>query len=118
MLADAGISAKVGTRITWGERLQGSAVPAINMAVASKVTIYHMSGASSYNQYRVQVNIYGVTYGAAELTARAVFLFLSAHKSGTFQGVFLENEDNLRSVGSNDADKLFGIRQDYQIHHS
>jgi len=118
MLGNAGISARVGTRITWGERLQGSAVPAINMDVASKLTIYHMTGASSYNKYRVQINCYGNSYADAKLTSRAVSDFLSTYQAGDFQGIFEENAPDRRIAGSNDADKLFGVSQDYQIHHS
>ena len=118
MLADTDITALTSTRITWGERSQGSTVPAVNMTIISGPDSYHMGGASAYREYRVQVDCYGVTYGAAKTTARAVQALLSGHSGAQFQGVFLVGERDLRSAGSNDAESLFSVSQDYQIHHS
>ena len=116
LIADSGVSAIVSSRIAWGERKQGTAVPDILLTVISRPRDYHMTGSSNPVEYRVQVDCYGVTYASAKTTSRAVDTLLSGYSGGNFQAVFTVGERDLRSAGGNDADKLFGVSLDYLIH--
>jgi hypothetical protein len=116
LLANSGVSALVSSRIAWGERIQGTAVPDILLTVISRPRDYHMTGASNPAEYRVQADCYGKTYASAKTVSRAVDALLSGYSGGNFQAVFTGGERDLRSAGSNDADRLFGVSLDYLIH--
>jgi hypothetical protein len=77
MLADAGISALVGTRVNWVVRPQSSALPAIVLNVIDTLPDYTMQGPSGLASSRVQVTCWSITYAAAKAVARAVEALLS-----------------------------------------
>lgn len=118
LLATTAVTDEVSTRIYWGERPQGSAVPALVLRVISKPLAYHMTGTSNPVEYRVQADCYGTTYSDAKLAARAVDNLLDGYNSGDFQGVFTVGERDLRDAGTNDADRLFGVSLDYLINYT
>ena len=115
LLADPDLSALVDRRIDWGERPQGDGVPAVSLTRISGGEVYHMAGRSRFAQARVQVDCFAVDYARAARVAAAVQAALSGYRGGIFKGVFLDAARDLRSAGSNDADRLFGVSQDYMI---
>lgn len=72
LLASAGITALVSTRINWSRRPQGSALPCIVLHRIDGTPDVHHGGASGLVQSRVQVDCLGASYGAAKAIARAV----------------------------------------------
>ena len=72
LLASAGVTALVSTRINWKERPQGSALPAIVLHKPSRLPDYHHAGPSGLVSTRVQVNCLATSYGASVAIARAV----------------------------------------------
>lgn len=55
----------VGTRVYWGIRPQGSALPAIVLTTVSDNRTQHMKGFDTYQAKRVQVDCYATTYEQA-----------------------------------------------------
>jgi hypothetical protein len=62
----------VGTRVYWGIRPQGSALPAIVMTTVSDERTQHMKGFNTYQAKRVQVDCYATTYAQATDLREAV----------------------------------------------
>lgn len=125
LLADSGVRALVGTppaqqRMHWTQAPQGIARP---NAVLTKITGLRdtpMDGPSGFQESRVQVDCYGLTFAAAKGLARAVEAVLSGITVTTggivFQGCFLDAE---RDGYEADAapDKLFRTSLDFLIFH-
>jgi hypothetical protein len=72
LLASAGVTALVSTRINWSRRPQGSALPCIVLTRIDGSPDVHHAGRSGLVQSRVQVDCWAATYGAAKAIARAV----------------------------------------------
>ena len=90
LVADAGVSAQVGTRIYWGRRTQSSSdLPSIVLEKISAPRDYHYTGPSNLIESRVQLDCFGETYASAKTTARAVISALSNY-SGTQSGVVVQ----------------------------
>ena len=117
MLADPKLSALVAGRVDWGERPQGDAMPAVVLTQISGGDVYHHKGRSNWRDARVQVDSFGADYASANATAEAVADLLSGYFGGIFQGVFLLASRDLRSAGSDDPDRPFGVSQDFQINY-
>lgn len=62
----------VGTRVYWGIRPQGSALPAIVLTTVSDNRSQHMKGFDTYQAKRVQVDCYATTYDQAVTLREAV----------------------------------------------
>lgn len=119
ILADAGVTALVGTRVSWDERPQGSAVPAIVLWLISQPIDYDLGGAITLVETRVQADCWGRTKASAKATARALAALLSGYsgeQGGTrFQGVFQDNARDTRDFTV--ADPLFLSSIDFLIRH-
>lgn len=72
LLATAGVTALVSTRINWGRRPQGSPLPCIVLTRIDGAPDVHHGGRSGLVSSRVQVDCWGESYGAAKGVARAV----------------------------------------------
>jgi len=96
LLASAGVTALVSTRINWSRRPQGAALPAIVLHRISGIPDYHHSGTSGLVSSRVQVDCYGVSYGSAKAVARAVEAAITAQTftqgATRFDVILLDNE--------------------------
>ncbi len=96
MLADAGITALVSTRIQWVFGPQASTSPYIVMSRVSGVRDYSYQGPTTFIESRVQIDCWGLTYASTKEVARACETKLSGYRGiqGTtdFKGMFLENE--------------------------
>ncbi len=65
LLGTAALSARVGTRIDWGVRPQGSALPGITLHQVSGIPQMNFDGPSGWNRGRIQIDCWGRTYKAA-----------------------------------------------------
>lgn len=96
VLADAGVAAIVGTRVTWLTRPQASALPAIVLQLISAIPVDSDEGDSGLVASRVQIDGWATSPLDAKKTIRAVKQRLSGRQdqhSGTeFQGIFTEDE--------------------------
>lgn len=72
LLATPSLSALVGNRITWGERKNKEAVPAITMLGVYPGRRYLHSGADPTGNPRIQFDCYGATTAQALAVARAL----------------------------------------------
>ena len=78
LLATAGVTALVSTRINWGRRPQGEALPSIVLTRVSGIPDVHHAGASGLVASRVQADCWGSTYKTAKTVARAVETAITA----------------------------------------
>lgn len=78
LLASAGVTALVSTRINWLRRPQGEALPAIVLHRIDGTPDVHHGGASGLVVSRVQVDIWAASYGSAKAIARAVETAIAA----------------------------------------
>lgn len=92
LLADAGLSALVGTRINWLQRPQGATLPAITLQVVSAPRDYTLTGRDRFVGYLVQMDVWGATYTATKAVSRALELALDGLTSAPFQTAIIENE--------------------------
>lgn len=66
LLADAGVSAIVGTRIYWGAVPQSAALPYVRLHVISDPRPEHLKGYQSTRTTRIQASCFAATFGAAK----------------------------------------------------
>lgn len=92
---NAAVAALVGSRVDWGMRPQGSSLPAICLTIVSDAPVDHSLDGPGVSQARVQIDCFGVTYGSAKDTARAVRRLLDAYSGGLFLGVFMAGARDL-----------------------
>lgn len=71
-LANAGLTAAVGSNLNWNERPQGAALPAINLSRVSTGIAYHHAGATDLERARVQADCWGRTALECETSAKAL----------------------------------------------
>ena len=72
LLATAGVTALVSTRINWARRPQGEPLPCIVLHRIDGSPDVHHGGASGLLDSRVQVDCWGASYKTAKAIARAV----------------------------------------------
>ena len=121
LVSDAGVSALVGDRVAWGERGQGSLIPAVVLWDVSSVGQYSLDGDTSLRRTRVQVDVWADTYEEADETERAVDGLLSGYRGSVggvmFQGIFRESRRDTIKSDANDPDRLWGVRLEYTVNH-
>jgi hypothetical protein len=113
LLSNAPVAALCGNRVNWGTHPQGAALPGVVLNVISGAPGYTLTSADGLTPSRVQVDCYANSYGAAKALARAVTSALSGHRSGGLRGVFLQNEQDSREGGSNEATRPWRVRLDF-----
>lgn len=83
LLNDAAVAAIAGNRISWIERPQRSAYPAVVLQVISSPRPQHMNGVQSFRQSRVQIDCFASTAKqAVELCEAVIAAILPADASG------------------------------------
>lgn len=92
LLAFAGLTALVSQEVSWGERAQGGALPAVVMNRIAGAPGYTMTGPEGLDMALVQVDSWGLTFSDAKLTARQVKAALAARSDARFTGLFLQAE--------------------------
>lgn len=120
LLAEGAITTLVGSRITWNERPQASALPAIVLTIAGEDRAYAYDGDSSVAT-RVQVDIYASSYASAVAIDRAAVMALSgrtATRGATqFMGIFFESRFDAVEEDEKSAQRVQRISRDLIIHH-
>jgi hypothetical protein len=119
LLATAGVTALVASRVYCGSRPQGGALPDVIINLASDEPVYTDDGEAGLVNTRLEIDCWGTTYGSAKDTARTVIASLSAFVgtvSGTvFQNILLDAERDLREGGSNASEYLFRTNIDFRV---
>lgn len=72
LLATPALTALVGNRITWGQRVQKEGLPAITLLGVSPGRSYLHSGADPTGNPRIQFDCYALTSAAAKGLARTL----------------------------------------------
>lgn len=85
LLAEPAVSTIVGNRVTWVDRPQGQALPAITLQVVDDERAQHMKGFQGLRRSVVQVDVWATGYRQAEAIKEAVIETLVP--SGTALGV-------------------------------
>jgi hypothetical protein len=118
LLAQAGLVALVGNRITWTRRAQGAALPAIVLHVISRTPAYTMDGPTNATPQRIQTDCWGKTYSEAKAVARQVTAALSGASMTVggvaFLGSFKEGERDAFTQGVA-GEPLEGVNMDFII---
>ena len=91
----APIAALVGSRVDWGVRPQGSALPAICLTTVNDGPVSHSLDGPGISRARVQIDCFGASYGSAKTVARAVRRLLDGYSGGPFLGAFLTGARDL-----------------------
>jgi hypothetical protein len=113
LLASSGVTALVGTRVNFGTHPQGQPYPALVLNVISDAEDYHMNGPNGLFQGRVQVDCYGLTYGAAKAASRAVRALLHCYRGGGFLLITHVSTRDSREGGSNEVERPFRVGMDF-----
>ena len=108
------ITAQVGQRIEWGTHPQGTPLPAIVLTVASGFEGVHMNGTGPH-EGRIQIDCYGMTYGAAKNAASAVVAALNAYRGGGFLFISHASTRDSREGGTNEAERPYRTGLDFNI---
>lgn len=106
-----------GVPVDWGWTAQGVPVPRVVLTMVSDVPDMTHDGPSGYRQSRVQIDVYGASYGAAKDVARKIEAALSGLRAGVILGAFKTGgRDFPPDLGAGEV--LARISEDYMIHHS
>lgn len=117
LLATAGVTALVSTRINWSRRPQGAALPCIVLHRVSGLPDVHHAGASGLVVSRVQVDCWGASYGSAKAVARAVEAAITAQTftqgATRFDVILIDSE---RDDSTDETTPLFRTSLDLMVH--
>lgn len=118
LLADAGLAALVGPRISWSLRPQAEALPALQLTVVSRDRDELLTEPGRLNSYRIQADAWAGTYAGAKALARAALAAFDA-LAAPFQGAFLLTERDLSDLSPGPQGgvgrTLFRISQDIEL---
>lgn len=119
LLATAGVTNLVSTRINWSRRPQGAALPAIVLHRVSGTPDVHHAGASGLVVSRVQVDCWAASYGSAKAVARAVETAVTAQTftqgATRFDVILIDSE---RDDSTDETTPLFRTSLDLMVHHA
>ncbi|AMK19333.1 tail completion protein gp17 [Sphingobium sp. MI1205] len=115
LLADSGVAAIVGTRVSWLERPQGAALPAITLQVISDPRPQHLKGLDGARGTRVQLDCWAASFAQALALARAAIATLQPPT--TIEGKKFGNAriDGQRDLGETAAGGAFVHRQSVDL---
>ena len=120
LLAAPSVAALTDT-VQWGERGQGTALPAAVLTTISEVRSYAQDGDNNLQQTRVQIDCYGATYASARGLARAITTALTAFRGpvGTtdFRGIFKDGDRDFREGSTQGVDAYFRATLDFLVHY-
>lgn len=123
LLADAGVSALVADRVTWGVRPQGYPLPAVVLHAAGGLKSYALTAEAGPRAARVQVNCLGSSWLESMTAFRAVAAALSGYAGtvgGTlFQGILQDSEpSDLSQPDGASEQRTFGTTADFIVHYT
>lgn len=72
LLAAAPVAALVGQRVTWVDRPQAAALPAVTLQLVTDERVQSYSGLDGAQPGYVQVDVWGLTYAAVKAAKEAV----------------------------------------------
>jgi len=119
LLAAAGLSSLLSTRIHWLQAGQSLNKPYVTLTRISGNRSMNFQGANGFVESRVQVDCYGLNYGSAKQVARAVEARLSGVRvthSGYVFRFFLDGERDIFE-DADTPDKLYRVSLDFLIWH-
>lgn len=103
LLATAGLSALVGTRIHWDLAPQGTGLPFVVLTLVSSRPMYVHGGRAGLTPHLVQLDAYAETKAAAKEVSRALADAVEALGPPTFQKAFVETERSGLDAGAGRA---------------
>lgn len=119
LLASAGLTALVSTRINWARRVQGEGLPAVVLHRIDGHPDYHTAGASGLVESRVQVDCWGSSYKSAKAVARQVEAAVSGARftqgAIRFDAVLIADE---RDSTFDETTPIFRTSLDLMVHHA
>lgn len=122
LLADAGVAAIVGTRVSWGARPQASCLPAVILHVVSAPMEHTYRGRVGLVAHLIQIDCWGGSYLAAKTLARAVMAALDGMKTAPLQAIPLDVRDDDFTQGdgpdASGASDFYRTSIDARIWHS
>lgn len=109
----------VAPRCYWARAPQAPvpARPYVVLHRISGVRGYHMQGGDGLIQSRIQMDIYGDSYGSCRAQADAIMGVLSGYRGGIFRGVFIDSERSLPPEAGDPAE-MFRLSVDVMVHHT
>lgn len=117
--ADAGVAAACGGRISWGERPQGGALPAVVLQVIGGRDEYHLRGRLGRVERRVQADCWAADPLAASTLADAVRDCLGGYRGTVgatrFTGVFLDGDRDLSEAAGAAEPRLHRVALDFMV---
>lgn len=120
LLASAGVTALVSTRINWGLSPQGSASPRVVLTRISGEPDYHHGGGSGLVVSRVQADCYGASYGSSKAVARAIEVAVCGvsftQGAVRFDVILLDAERD--GTSQEGPETLFRTSIDLMVHHA
>lgn len=99
LLADAGLTARVGNRIKWELRPQGSILPALGLTMVSAPRAYTMKSRDRLTGYLVQMDVWAGTLATREAATEALILALDDMEGSALKAAFIENQRDSTEVG-------------------
>ncbi len=97
--------------IDWGAPMQGTRPPRIALHLIDNADGMTMQGPDGLWQGRVQVDVYGLTYGDTRAIADAVIGALHGFRGGGFRGIILAQTRDSHETGA--SDRPFRISMDF-----
>lgn len=76
LIADAAVSALVGDRVYWVERIQGEDYPGITLQIFDEDRAQHLKGFHSLQQLSVQLDGWALTYASGKAIKEAAIACL------------------------------------------
>jgi hypothetical protein len=117
LAATAGVTALApASRINWGARQQGAALPAVVLTVISDAEDYTLQAPDGLSRARVQADCYGETHASAKQLSRAVRAALSGYRGGNFRLVEHVATRDSREGGTNEPDRPHRVSLDFLTH--
>ena len=121
LLADGGVQALASTRLFWVQAPDGVSKPYATLFKVDGLRDTPMDGPNGFQQSRIQIDCYGLTYASAKGLARAVEAAIGqgrfASSSVEFQGCFLATErDGYEPDAS--PERLFRVSLDFITFHN
>ena len=103
-------------RINFGQRLQGTALPAVVLSVIGDAEGLTLKGPDGLSQGRIQADCYGNTYAEAKSLSRAVRAVLHGYRGGNFRLVEHVDTRDENETGANEADRPESVSMDFMTH--
>jgi hypothetical protein len=107
LLANAAVAALVGTRITWLQRPQGSALPAITLQGVSTRRDHTLEGRDGLVGRLVQIDVWATTYATMKDIQRALISALDGPFADPIHVALVENERETLEAAAAGGTDLF-----------